>query len=153
VADITSIDIVTLGVRLLFAALLYAVVAAVLLALRQSLAAEGGGAARRGPPARRAALTLLKAPAGDGPAGRVIPLTNGLTIGRRTPCEVVLRDDAVSARHARFISYGAEWEVEDLQSTNGTYLNGQRLDGATPLQPGDVVTVGTAALRFDLDGS
>lgn len=143
-ADIAPADVVAFVLRLILLVLLYCAVGAVLLALRRSLSATPSPAAQRA-----ARLTLLEAAPVDGPAGRTVTLTGEITIGRRGACDVALRDDSVSGRHAGFRRRSGHWEVEDLGSTNGTYVNGRRVTGALPLQPGDVISVGTSTWRFE----
>lgn len=58
-------------------------------------------------------------------------------------------DGYASGRHARFLRGDQTDIVEDLNSTNGTYVNGQRLSGAQPLRPGDVVTIGQTQLAYE----
>ena len=58
-------------------------------------------------------------------------------------------DGYASGRHARFLRGDQSDIVEDLKSTNGTYVNGQRLGGAQPLRPGDVVTIGQTQLTYE----
>lgn len=146
---VAAADVIALAVRAVFIVFLYCLVAAVLLNLRRHLSREA--VATESPPRRQARLQLLEAAPSDGPVGRVVPLDGNLTIGRRDPCTVILRDDAVSGQHARFTARDGGWEVEDLGSMNGTYRNGRRLVAAARLQPGDVVTTGIAAWRFDMD--
>ncbi len=66
-----------------------------------------------------------------------------LRLGRGRQNDVVLEDPNVSGRHAQFVWGRDGWLVEDLNSSNGTYLNGQRLPPrkATPLRPGDAVRI------------
>jgi pSer/pThr/pTyr-binding forkhead associated (FHA) protein len=99
------------------------------------------------PPVAR--LTLLEASPADGPPGRAVALNGTATIGRRPPADILLRDDAVSGRHARFVWRNGTWMIEDLGSTNGTYINGRRLNGPAGLQAGDVVVTGGATWRFE----
>lgn len=159
-----------LGLRLAFVLALYAVVAAVLVALRRDLRrsaeveADGlpvpaqpvwSGAGRSAPAAGvewEARLTLVEAAPADGRPGRVVPLDGEVTIGRRPPAEIVLLDDAVSGQHARLTHRQGEWVVEDLGSTNGTYVNGRRLTGPVTLRPGDLVVTGKAAWRYEEEG-
>jgi hypothetical protein len=146
-ADVDLADLIALALRLVFAGLLYAFVAAVLLALRRELQPT----VRPVPaaPGRAARLTVLEAAPEDGPAGRSVPLAGPVTLGRRPPCEVRLHDDSVSGRHARIVPADGAWRIEDLGSTNGTYVNGRRVERAAPLRAGDVVTTGAVAWRFD----
>ena len=75
--------------------------------------------------------------------GKVYPLEKGeLFIGRDLSNDIVINDPEISRRHARLINQGSGFMVEDLGSTNGTFVNGQRLVGPNVLRPGDVVTFG-----------
>lgn len=69
-------------------------------------------------------------------------------VGRDPANDIVLDDEQVSARHARIWSSAEEFWVEDLESTNGTYVNGQRIGGATRLQAGDLIKLGRSLFRF-----
>jgi pSer/pThr/pTyr-binding forkhead associated (FHA) protein len=151
-AVITPTDLAVLGLRLLFALLLYVLVVAVLRALQADLrqTTPATGHARGEANAR---LVLLEAAPVDGPPGRVVHLNGETTIGRRPTCQVVLRDDAVSGRHARIRRRGRHWQVEDLGSTNGTFVNGARVTGACPLRAGDVLAVGLSRWQFDVEGT
>jgi hypothetical protein len=66
-----------------------------------------------------------------------------LTIGRDKGCELVLADAEVSRKHARLETQGEVVFVRDLESSNGTFLNGQRLTGAVETREGDAIDVGT----------
>jgi pSer/pThr/pTyr-binding forkhead associated (FHA) protein len=74
---------------------------------------------------------------------REYPLGKGsITIGREAFNDIVIYDPEASRRHAQ-ISYQEErYVIEDLGSTNGTYVNGRRLNSATPLHNGDVIEIG-----------
>jgi uncharacterized protein involved in exopolysaccharide biosynthesis len=88
--------------------------------------------------------------AGDQP-GRVYVLhRNTSVIGRVENAEICLTDASVSARHARIINGSRGFEIEDLDSTNGTVIGGQRISRA-PLRNGDRVTVGNVDLIFLLE--
>lgn len=76
-------------------------------------------------------------------AGRVFNLDrNELFIGRDTTNDIVISDPEVSRRHARLFLQGANYVIEDLGSTNGTAVGGQRLAGPYVLRSGDVITLG-----------
>lgn len=91
---------------------------------------------------------LVQAGPGGGPA-RHFPLSAETSIGRSPGCGVALPEDTfVSQVHARvFRRDGALW-VEDLGSTNGTYVNDARLDGPVPLRPGDRLQIGETVLEL-----
>lgn len=77
------------------------------------------------------------------------PDATDLTVGRGSDNDIVLRTHTVSRHHARVHREGREWLIEDTGSTNGTAINGELVREPTPLEPGDVVMFGGAALRFD----
>jgi FHA domain len=81
-------------------------------------------------------------------AGRVHDVAGESLIGRATTCEVVLVDDTyVSQVHARIFVHDGQLFVEDLGSTNGTYLNRARVDGVMALHRGDHVQIGRTLME------
>jgi pilus assembly protein CpaF len=79
--------------------------------------------------------------------GRRVDLRAGeVTIGRSRGCGVVLRDPSVSRGHALLSVAGGRVTLQDLRSSNGTYVNGRRIDAETPLAEGDRVVIGETAL-------
>ena len=86
------------------------------------------------------------------PGGRVWPIrAPAMTLGRDPGSDVVLDDPAASWHHARLLSDGADVVLEDFGSTNGTWVNGQRLAGRRALVPGDLIRCGTTALRLRVE--
>jgi pSer/pThr/pTyr-binding forkhead associated (FHA) protein len=97
-----------------------------------------------------AALAYLVLVAGEQP-GRVFVLNrNTVIIGRLDSADVSIGDASVSTRHARIINGSRGFEIEDLGSTNGTVVAGQRITRA-PLRNGDRVTIGSVELTFLVD--
>jgi pSer/pThr/pTyr-binding forkhead associated (FHA) protein len=94
-------------------------------------------------------LVVLKSPALD--EGSVFELDSAaLTFGRGGQNDVAIEaDEFASARHARFEPRRDGVWVQDRGSTNGTYVNGARVDRPRRLAPGDVVRVGETDLRYD----
>jgi pSer/pThr/pTyr-binding forkhead associated (FHA) protein len=81
--------------------------------------------------------------------GTTIPLTSsGVLIGRAPSCTLVLDDDYSSSRHARIFPQGGQWFVEDLGSTNGTYIGEERVQGVIPLGPGVGVQIGQSVVEL-----
>ena len=76
---------------------------------------------------------------------------NGATsIGRSSESDIVLKsDDYASGHHARLTRHGGLLYVEDMGSTNGTYVNGRKAVGATPLRHGDTVRIGSTTFRYE----
>lgn len=84
--------------------------------------------------------------------GNVLPLSPGATlIGRSVACKVVLDDSDVSRRHARLTIGDAGAEIEDLESANGVFVNGERVSDRQRLSNGDVIGVGNEELRLIVD--
>jgi pSer/pThr/pTyr-binding forkhead associated (FHA) protein len=93
-----------------------------------------------------AQLYLIDPPARN---GEVYALAEEVTVGRAPGCGVVLDDDTfVSQVHARLFRRGRETYVEDLGSTNGTLVNGERISEVTRLQRGDRVQFGNTTAEI-----
>jgi hypothetical protein len=73
------------------------------------------------------------------------------TLGRETINDIVLKDPEVSRRHIRFTQMAGRFVIEDLGSTNGTFLNGRRISAPSPLLNGDVIDLG-GSLRLTFFG-
>jgi|SRR6478609_3443146 len=112
-------------------------------------------AAPEAPPAR----TPRSARSGSGPTrlvvtegplrGTIVPLaSSAVLIGRAPGCTLVLDDDYSSSRHARIFPQGGQWFVEDLGSTNGTFVADQRVEAPTPVPTGTPVRVGQSVLEL-----
>jgi hypothetical protein len=71
-----------------------------------------------------------------------------ILIGRADDSTLVLTDDFASSRHARLTNRGGQWYVEDLGSTNGTYLDQQRVQGPLLISPGQPIRIGQTALEL-----
>jgi predicted component of type VI protein secretion system len=88
-----------------------------------------------------------------GPApGRIYSLDKSeISIGREIGSDVFINEAEVSRRHARMTLQAGNYLLEDLGSTNGTFVNGQRLMGPRQLQPGDTILVGeNASLSYEI---
>jgi hypothetical protein len=81
--------------------------------------------------------------------GAVVPLPDEaeVVVGRESDLDLVLQEELVSRRHAKFTSRGGEVTVQDLGSTNGTFVNGQKVRRAR-LAPGDRILVGASLLKL-----
>jgi Protein of unknown function (DUF3662)/FHA domain len=82
---------------------------------------------------------------------RLVVGAAGVTLGRSRQCEVMVDDPNVSRQHAEIRPRGGSWVVTDLGSTNGSRLNGRRLEQPTVLKPGDQIELGTTTLTFALE--
>ena len=82
---------------------------------------------------------------------RLVVGSGGATMGRSRQCDVTVDDPNVSRNHAEVRPRGGSWVLTDLGSTNGSRLNGHRVEGSEVLKPGDEIEVGTTVLRFELE--
>jgi pSer/pThr/pTyr-binding forkhead associated (FHA) protein len=74
--------------------------------------------------------------------------TSEMLLGRSTECDLLIPDPSVSRRHAQLFFRDGKWILVDLDSKNGTYINGVQVQRAE-LMPGDVVALGVECLRVD----
>jgi pSer/pThr/pTyr-binding forkhead associated (FHA) protein len=84
----------------------------------------------------------------DGAKPRTVKLSASMVVGRSPDCELLIDDTYASQQHARLFGKGGAWYVEDLGSTNGTYVNDQKLASPAMIQPGDRIRVGTTVLEL-----
>jgi FHA domain len=96
-------------------------------------------------------LVVERAPGHD--PGMIYDLDGDLVLGRGERAEIRLEDPFASSRHARVYEQGNVVVIEDLGSTNGTYLNEELLQSARPLHPGDRVRIGDSEFSFEVDPS
>ncbi|ASR55968.1 MULTISPECIES: FHA domain-containing protein FhaB/FipA [Cellulomonas] len=108
----------------------------------------------RGQRAQRGAQRGARLVVTQGPlTGTILPLTqSAVVVGRAPGCTLVLEDDYSSSRHARIFPQGGAWYVEDMGSTNGTFVHDQsgdhKISGPTPLTPGQSVRVGRSVIEL-----
>jgi pSer/pThr/pTyr-binding forkhead associated (FHA) protein len=94
-------------------------------------------------------LTVLESPEDEPPVGRTIALGPINSIGRNVNSTVFVEDDFASAAHAMLTFRGRAWFIEDQGSTNGTYVNGHRIDRPVALSYGDEFSVGRVRMRLE----
>jgi hypothetical protein len=82
---------------------------------------------------------------------RMVVGRTGAVIGRSRDCDIVLGDGNVSRRHAEVTASGDGWSISDLGSTNGTIVEGRRIERPAALRGGERIEVGTTELRFELE--
>jgi hypothetical protein len=82
-------------------------------------------------------------------AGSAYDLSEGALLGRGDQADIQLEDGFASSRHARLVPQGDVMVLEDLGSTNGTYLNGEPLQGPRPLHAGDSIRIGDSEFLFE----
>lgn len=149
-------------VRLGFLALLWVFIVALLIVLRRDLRAPSDAkpmtatparAPRAPRPPRSARIRGAKGTAllvVEGPLkGTVVPLgTTQVTIGRAPDSTIVIEDEYASSRHARIYQSEGAWIVEDLGSTNGTWIDRTRITTPTVLPVGAPLRVGRTTLQL-----
>jgi FHA domain len=94
-------------------------------------------------------LVVERAPGHD--AGMIYDLDGDLVLGRGDRAEIRLEDPFASSQHARVYEQGNVVVIEDLDSTNGTYLNEELLQSPRPLHPGDRVRIGESEFAYEDD--
>jgi pSer/pThr/pTyr-binding forkhead associated (FHA) protein len=134
------IDVALLFGRILLLALLY-------LFLFAAVRAGLGLVRRGGPSAPETPMALVVTAGPPELSGIRIPLDSVVRIGRSSELELVIADDFVSTLHARIVPAPGGPLLEDLNSTNGTMLNGRKVTDATLLTAGDEIEVGTVTLK------
>jgi hypothetical protein len=102
-----------------------------------------GGDGALGPPRLR-----VRSAAGLKP-GSAYDLSEGALLGRGDAVDIRLEDTFASSQHARLVPQGEVMVLEDLGSTNGTYLNGEPLRGPQPLHVGDSIRIGDSEFTFE----
>jgi hypothetical protein len=130
--------------RLMFLAMLYGFLWLVVRALIRDLRS-----AAREPTIELGRLVVVASPSGEPAAGAAFALDAITSLGRDVNNSIVLEDEFVSATHAALTYRGRAWYVEDLESTNGTFVNGSQVDGLAPIAFGDEIQLGQIRLRLE----
>ena len=94
-------------------------------------------------------LVVERAPGHE--SGMIYDLDGDILLGRGERAEIRLEDPFASSRHAHIFEQGNIMVIEDLGSTNGTYLNEELLETPRPLHPGDRVRIGDSEFAFEVD--
>jgi pSer/pThr/pTyr-binding forkhead associated (FHA) protein len=131
-------------VRILFLLLLYLFLFGVARALIRDLRQ-----AAREPGTETGRLVVVTSPSGEPAAGASIRLDAITTLGRDVNNAIVVDDQFASAQHAVLTFRGRTWYVEDLGSTNGTFVNGVQVEGVSPLGYGDELQLGQVRMRLE----
>lgn len=145
-----SIDlfrIVVLVAQLGFLALLYLILLAFARTILRDLrSAEVAQQASRTGIGR---LLVLESPEDEPPQGRELALGPINSIGRNVNNTIFVEDEFASASHAMLTFRGRSWFIEDQGSTNGTYVNGHRIDRPVALSYGDEIMIGRVRMRLE----
>lgn len=145
----TSLGLITLLLRVAVVLLLYFFLWQVLRYVTRGLRASGqpgSGASLNSPYGQ---VVVVRAGQSGVTVGKVFPLGPSNIIGRSMEnCEIALNDSFLSLQHARLELRGDTWVLEDLNSTNGTFVNDVEVRDPTIVEVGDVVRVGRVELRL-----
>jgi pSer/pThr/pTyr-binding forkhead associated (FHA) protein len=148
-------------IRLAFLAILWLFVIAAVGVVRTDMfgmSGSGRKSKRQRPP--KAARPTRPSRGGRGDAHRLLVTSGALagtslgltdqqiTVGRANDATLVLNDDYASSRHARLFPQNGQWIVEDLGSTNGTYLDRQKVTQPTPVPVGVPIRIGKTVLEL-----
>jgi pSer/pThr/pTyr-binding forkhead associated (FHA) protein len=146
---------VLLALKIVFLALLYLFVYRVVRAVAVDVRRTGPRTVGGGPAAVTARVGAKTRPPRTlvvmderGTKAQTHRLNGNMQIGRADSCDIKLGDTYVSANHARIYSRDDGWYVEDLGSTNGTYLNQRRLTAPAELRAGDKLRVGKTVMEL-----
>ena len=157
-AQSIAVDEALLALKIAFIVLLYLFIWRIVRTVAQDvrlpqesfvLAPQQAAAAGLGPRARTGSLVVLSSPALKVDSERTLD-SAPVTLGRSSDNDMELGDDEfASAHHARVEPRRDGVWVQDVGSTNGTFVNGMKLDSPRKLAPGDVIRVGETDLRFE----
>ena len=129
--------------------LLYLFVALGFLAIASDLRRAARKPLPRQEPSALGQLFLVEpGPTGLEP-GKLFPLSAVSSIGRSLRSTVSLDDEFLSAEHSLLSWRDGTWWLEDLESTNGTFVNGVRITQSVPISPGDLIEIGRVVLRLE----
>ncbi|MGI8946913.1 MAG: FHA domain-containing protein FhaB/FipA [Ornithinimicrobium sp.] len=150
-----TLNVIRLGLLALIWAFVFSVVGALradLYGTRVLTRSPGrrsdGKPARQSRSQRQSGPTHLAVVAGS-LRGTTVPLSDGgVLIGRNPECSLVLTDDFASGRHLRIYPGADAWYADDLDSTNGTFLNQRRIDTGARLEPGAQLRIGQTVLEL-----
>lgn len=145
----TSIGIIILILRFAVVLLLYFFLWQVLRFVIRDLRASGSASFDGSLKSPYGSLVVLRAGQSGVAAGKMFPLSPSNVIGRSIEnCEIALNDSFLSSQHARLELRGDAWVLDDLDSTNGTFVNEMEVRNPTIVDIGDVIRVGRVEMRL-----
>lgn len=151
-------DLIVAAIKVVFLALLWLFILFVAGVVRTDLFGRRVPAsslvaipADRGRSKKRSQLPTRFAITAGPQQGVSVPVEPTINLGRAADSTLLLDDDYSSARHAQLVQRdAATWVITDLQSTNGTYVNGKRVTTPMPVTVGDVVRIGKTLMRLEI---
>lgn len=144
-----SLNLIILLLRVAVVLLLYFFLYQVLRSVVRDLRVAGQSPASANGQSPYGQLVVVRGGPSGVAAGKAFPLGPSNILGRSMEnCEIALNDSFLSSQHARMELRGDEWILEDLNSTNGTFLNEMEVRDATPVEQGDIVRIGRVELKL-----
>jgi hypothetical protein len=155
------VEPVSVALKFGFIAVLYLFLLWVARSALKDLRANGRGGGREAAPAEATSLYAATGPDGDlapqlvvekapgHQSGLAYDIGTGAVMGRGDNAEIRLEDPFASSSHARLVRQGSVVVIEDLGSTNGTYLNEELLQGPQPLHAGDRIRIGDSEFTYE----
>lgn len=139
---------VFIGLRFLMLALLYVFLILVVRAIYKDSRTPAAAPVTAPRKQKKKARPQLVVVAGDRNLGARYQLPDEIHVGRAAESDIVLDDTYASQQHAKVFSNGTSYYVEDLGSTNGTYVNGRKTSYPLELRPGDRIKIGKTVFEF-----
>lgn len=138
--------IMTFAFTIIFIVILYSII---ILSLRiMAKDVKNGGRKKR---LKKASLGIEVMDPGENQTlkkGAIIPITNEITMGRKDDNSIILNDQYVSGHHSKIYIRNEQCIVEDLNSTNGTFVNGDMINGRRYVEEGDKIRVGSVTFKI-----
>jgi len=141
-----DLSILSLVFKIIIIVIIYVIIFTALRIMYKDM--KGGGKSRREGIRNYGLEVLSPGNSSSLRKGAVIPVKGPVTIGRKPDNILVLDDPYASSYHAKVYFKNGDCIIEDLDSTNGTMLNGEKLIGKEYLISGDEITIGSISLRF-----
>ncbi len=143
---------ILLGLRILLAIALYGFLGYAIYVMMRDLKQQGQIlVTRQAPPITLTSIPVAQADAVIEPVTKHQQYSKPVIIlGRETSCDFTLDDQTVSSHHARLAYRKQQWWLEDLASTNGTFLNGEAVLTPVVITHGDEVKLGTKGIRIEI---
>lgn len=141
-------NVVFIALKYVFLALVYVFIFLIVWAIYRDVTAPAANSAPRGSRKKKSERPRLAVVAADRNLGARYNLADHIVIGRAADSNIVLDDTYASQQHARVFQQGETFFVEDLGSTNGTYVNGRKISYPLELRVGDRIKIGKTVFEF-----
>ena len=136
------------SVKVIFTVLIIAIIYMIIFFALKVMYKDIKGGGKKKVVKKRMGLEVVKAGENENmKKGSVIPLGTILTIGRKPDNMLIMKDQYCSGHHARIFLKNGTYFLEDMESTNGTLLNGSKLEGKSLLNIGDEIKIGSCFLK------